>query len=107
MKRIILAARVGVLASVPLAGKSHADEATFKEALNKLPTIGDWAIDSGTLIIYPTPAHQHNARTIAKVLCLSKKANNVQSFDLIRMMDSIKYLRTKEHSVLLRQSCKK
>ena len=67
-----------------------ADQESFEQALNKLPTIADWAIDGGTLIVFPAPAHQHNARAIARVVCIGKKANNVTSFELIRMMDSIK-----------------
>ncbi len=74
------------------------------DEINKLPSIGDAAIQSGTLVVFPDPSNisESNYRKLGKMLCINSSA---QGFNMVRIMDSIEYLNSGKFKVHSRISC--
>tara|TARA_Y100000389_G_scaffold178200_1_gene191159 strand:+ start:341 stop:649 length:309 start_codon:yes stop_codon:yes gene_type:complete len=76
------------------------------DGLKRLPTVGDAAIQSGSLLIFPETnklsKKKNYYRKLGKILCNSGPA---QGFDMVRIMDSVEYLNTGKFKVHSRISC--
>ena len=78
--------------------------ASWIEGIKKLPSVGDAAIQSGTLVVFPEPSKisENDYRKLGKILCSNAAA---QGFNMVRMMDSVEYLKTGKFKVHSRISC--